>query len=99
MFKLIGVSMLLATTAAASLSLTVSALMSSRAVAASRAVEMACASDYFAHCSQHDPDSAATRNCMRANGSKLSARCVSALVKDGEISKADVERRSARNLR
>jgi hypothetical protein len=32
---------------------------------------------------------------MRANGHKLSKRCVNALVSAGEVSKAEVERRSA----
>jgi hypothetical protein len=84
---------------AATLVLSMIAAGLSPAMAASRSVEIACASDYFAYCSKHDPDGAATRNCMRANGPKLSARCVSALVKAGEISSADVERRSARNSR
>lgn len=66
------------------------------AQAASASVESACASDYFAYCSKHDPDSAATRSCMRNNASRLSDRCVKALVADGEVGKGDVSRRSAR---
>lgn len=64
--------------------------------AASASVESACASDYFAYCSKHDPDSSATRTCMRSNASRLSDRCVKALVADGEVAKGDVSRRSAR---
>ena len=71
------------------------AMHSSQASAASLAVQLACASDYFAYCSKHDPDSAGTRTCMRANGHKLSKRCVSALVAAGEVSKAAVDRRTA----
>jgi hypothetical protein len=66
------------------------------AQAASASVESACASDYFAYCSKHDPDSSATRSCMRNNASRLSAQCVKALVADGEVGKGDVARRSAR---
>lgn len=67
-----------------------------QASAASMAVEMACASDYFAFCSQHDPDSSAGRNCMSTHGNQLSKRCVNALVKAGEVSKAEVDRRARR---
>ena len=40
-------------------------------------------------------DGPATRACMNANGAKLSNRCVNALVSAGEISKAEVTRRTA----
>lgn len=76
---------------AAALSLT-----ATTAQAASASVESACASDYFAYCSKHNPDSSATRSCMRSNASRLSARCVKALVADGEVGTGDVSRRSAR---
>ena len=79
--------MLLAVFAAAS---------ATQAMAASGSVERACAADYFSYCSQHDPDSAATRSCMKSNGSRLSQRCVNALVAAGEVSKADTERKTAR---
>jgi hypothetical protein len=51
-------------------------------------VQMACANDYMAYCSQHDPDGPGVRQCMRANGLKLSKGCVSALIAAGEVSKA-----------
>lgn len=51
-----------------------------------------CASDYYAYCSQHAVGSAALRKCMRDNGPRLSKSCVNALISDGEISKAEVER-------
>jgi hypothetical protein len=58
-------------------------------------VSSACASDYLAYCSQHDPDGPGTRRCMRANGLKLSQACVNALVAAGEVSKREVARRAA----
>ncbi|MGZ8410975.1 MAG: hypothetical protein ACXWVS_13830 [Hyphomicrobium sp.] len=67
----------------------------SEAGAVSARVKMACAGDYFSYCSQHSPTSPAVRQCMRANGLKLSDRCVSALVAAGEVSKEDVSRRQA----
>lgn len=57
--------------------------------AASLAVELACASDYYAHCSQYDSDSPQVRTCMRANGLKLSRICVKALASAGEMTPAD----------
>ena len=69
---------------------------SSQAPAASLvAVELACATDYFAYCSKHDPDSPEVEVCMRVNGRKLSQRCLRALVAAGEVSKEEVERRTA----
>ncbi|MCC7252666.1 MAG: hypothetical protein IT540_12415, partial [Hyphomicrobium sp.] len=41
---------------------------SGQAGAVSLAVKMACATDYYAHCSQHDPNSPGVRKCMRAVG-------------------------------
>jgi hypothetical protein len=67
----------------------------SEAGAVSARVKMACAGDYFSFCSQHSPTSPAVRQCIRANGYKLSDGCVSALVAAGEVSKEDVSRRQA----
>ncbi len=59
--------------------------------------KMACAADYYAHCSAYSPGSTEVRSCMRAVGSGLSKGCVAALVADGEVSAAEVsKRRSAR---
>jgi hypothetical protein len=58
-------------------------------------VSSACAGDYFAYCSQHDPDGPGTRHCMRANGHRLSKACVNALIAAGEVSKREVARRSS----
>lgn len=68
---------------------------SSQAFAVSRSVKMACLSDYLSYCSAHAPGSAGVKTCMRANGSKLSSRCVKALVNAGYVSKAEVRRRAA----
>lgn len=58
-------------------------------------VKLACAGDYFSYCSQHAPSSPGVRQCMRANGLKLSQRCVKALVAAGEVSASEVSRRQA----
>jgi hypothetical protein len=68
---------------------------SSEAEAVSLKVRVACASDYFAHCSEHSPNSPGVRQCMRTNGLKLSKRCVDALVGAGEVSRDEVARRAA----
>ena len=67
---------------------------SQEAASASLQVQLACASDYYAYCSKHDPDGPGVRSCMRANGSKLSTRCVGALVAAGEVSRSDVQSRA-----
>jgi hypothetical protein len=65
---------------AAKLALAFSAviLCTAAASAVSMRVQTACASDYMAYCSQHDPDGPGVRKCMRANGLKLSQGCVNA---------------------
>lgn len=68
---------------------------SSGAHAVSARVKVACASDYFAFCRAHPVGSPGVRQCMRAAGAQLSKRCVSALIADGEVSEAEVARRSA----
>ena len=69
-------------------------LAAARAV--SPGVEAACASDYLAYCSKHDPDGPGVRQCMRANGLRLSAKCVNALIEAGEVSGQEVARRARR---
>jgi hypothetical protein len=66
-----------------------------QAAAVSSQVRFACAGDYLTHCSSFAPESAETRRCMRAIGHKLSRGCINALVAAGEVSKAEVARRSA----
>lgn len=60
-------------------------IVTTQAAAVDGHVEAACNDDYFAYCSQHDPDGAGVRHCMRANGSKLSDTCVEALMAAGEL--------------
>jgi len=83
----------------ASLSLAVAAaalaVSAGEAGAVSGRVKLACASDYFAYCSQHPVNSPGVRQCMRDNGERLSKRCVNALVAEGEVSEAEVARRAA----
>ena len=68
----------------------------STASAVSLRVKLACTGDYLSYCSQHKVGSAGVRQCFRSNGSKLSKRCVSALISAGMVSKSEVSRRSAR---
>jgi hypothetical protein len=63
----------------------------------SEAVKSACRSDYLAYCSAHAVGSDGLRRCMRANGTSLSLRCVHALIRNGDVTLAEVksiERRS-----
>lgn len=69
-------------------------LMMASAEAVDSRVRSACMDDYFAYCSQHDPDGSGVRRCMRSNGRKLSSACLNALVAAGEVSKKQVARRS-----
>jgi hypothetical protein len=69
-------------------------LLATGAIAASPRVKIACANDYFAHCSKFSPNSQATRDCMNDVGDKLSKRCVNALVADGEVSDQEIAQRS-----
>ena len=71
------------------------AIVSNEAGAVSLAVKMACAQDYYSHCSQHDPDSSGVRKCMRAVGRNLSQGCLNALVAAGEVPKSKVQRQVA----
>jgi hypothetical protein len=75
------------------LALAGAAITASDAFAVSLSVQLACATDYYAHCSAYSPDSPQVRSCMRAVGNGLSKRCVNALVAAGEVSAAEVARR------
>lgn len=57
--------------------------------------QMNCASDYYAYCSIHTAGSAGCHACMRANRVKLSNSCVSALIDDGVLTKANTAPRNA----
>ena len=80
---------------AAALALVLGAFGIAEAGAVSLAVQRACMSDYFAHCSKYAPGSPEVRSCMSRVGPRLSGRCVNALLAAGEVSKAEVSRRSA----
>ncbi|MFT3730760.1 MAG: hypothetical protein QM780_04930 [Hyphomicrobium sp.] len=67
--------------------------MASNAFAISLKVQLACATDYYAHCSAYSPFGPQVRSCMRAVGNSLSKRCVDALVAAGEVSAGEVARR------
>jgi hypothetical protein len=83
-------------TATAALIAGVMAATASQASAVSLSVQYACMGDYFRYCSNHDPDGAGVRNCMSANGHRLTKTCVNALIKAGEVSQAEVNRRSVK---
>ncbi len=55
-------------------------------------VRQVCERDYLAYCSQHDPDGAGVRQCMRANGSNLTGPCIEALIAVGELTPDEVAR-------
>jgi hypothetical protein len=79
--------------AASTLALIGAATTAGDAFAVSLGVQLACATDYYAHCSAYSPDSPQVRSCMRAVGNGLSKRCIRALVAAGEVSAAEVARR------
>jgi hypothetical protein len=59
----------------------------------SKAVQQFCRADYKKYCGEYGLESAALRSCMDRNGKSLSKACVQALVKDGHVSQAEVNRR------
>jgi hypothetical protein len=58
-----------------------------------KAVQAACKTDYRNYCGEYGLETTALRSCMDRNGHKLSKPCVNALVKAGEVSQGEVERR------
>jgi hypothetical protein len=58
-----------------------------------KAVQAACKTDYKNYCGEYGLETTALRGCMDRNGHKLSKTCVNALVKAGEISQSEVDRR------
>lgn len=73
----------------------VPALWAAGAGAVSLHVKLACSRDYYAYCSQYSSGSPEVRRCMRTAGAKLSPRCLDALVAEGEVSEAEIARRTA----
>ena len=59
----------------------------------SKQLQRACAKDYKAHCGQYGIETEALRLCMDRVGRRLSKTCVNALVAEGEVSQAEVNRR------
>jgi hypothetical protein len=59
----------------------------------SKTVQKFCAADYRKYCGDYGLESAALRSCMDRNGESLSPSCVKALVSDGQVSQAEVDRR------
>jgi hypothetical protein len=55
-----------------------------------------CTDDYLAHCSAHDPDSVATRQCMEDHRRQLSKTCVRALAAANEIPRHYLQRTEVR---
>lgn len=68
-------------------------LSASQASAVGFLTRMSCASDYYAYCGQFEVGSKDLRVCMRRAGPKLSKPCLNALIADGEVSKAEVEKK------
>jgi hypothetical protein len=52
-----------------------------------------CANDYRNFCHQWGLETKGLENCMRKHGDKLTNACIAALVKAGEVSQAEVDRR------
>jgi len=64
-----------------------------QAGAYSKAVQQYCRADYKKYCGDYGLETTALRSCMNRNGKKLSKGCVRALVRDGHVSQAEVNRR------
>lgn len=59
-------------------------------------VKLACAGDYYAHCSSFGLDSPELRQCINKVSTRLSQGCIHALVAEGEVSQTEVTRRFAK---
>lgn len=59
----------------------------------SQAVQQYCRADYKKFCADYGLETSALRSCMDRNGKSLSKGCVQALVRDGYVSQAEVNRR------
>jgi hypothetical protein len=59
----------------------------------SKAVQRFCRADYKKYCGEYGLETTALRSCIDRNGESLSRACVRALVQDGHISQAEVNRR------
>jgi hypothetical protein len=54
-----------------------------------------CADDYRRFCSQWGLETRGLENCMRRHGDQLNNACIAALVRTGQVSQAEVNRRRA----
>ena len=52
-----------------------------------------CANDYRKFCHPWGLETKGLENCMRKHGDKLTNACIAALVKTGDVSQAEVNRR------
>jgi hypothetical protein len=59
----------------------------------SKDVQKACGADYRKYCGEYGLETMALRSCMDKAGQSLSHACVHALVRAGEVSQAEVDRR------
>ena len=64
-----------------------------QAGAYSKAVQQYCRADYKKFCGDYGLETTGLRSCMDRNGKKLSKSCVKALIRDGHVSQAQVNRR------
>jgi len=58
-----------------------------------KAVQQACKDDYRNYCNDYGLETSALRTCMDRNGHNLSKTCVNALLRAGEVSQSEVDRR------
>jgi len=54
-----------------------------------------CADDYRKFCHQWGLETKGLENCMRRHGDKLTNSCIAALVRTGQVTQAEVDRRKA----
>ncbi len=54
-----------------------------------------CADDYRRFCGQWGLETRGLENCMRRHGDKLNNACIAALVRTGQVTQAEVDRRRA----
>ncbi len=54
-----------------------------------------CADDYRRFCHQWGLETKGLENCMRRHGDKLTNSCIAALVRTGQVTQAEVDRRRA----
>lgn len=95
MLKLSGILRLRSCASIAAGLVAIAIVSTTGANAVSLHAKLACSRDYYAFCSQYSSNSPEVRQCMKAVGEKLSARCINALVEEGEVSPTEVARRAA----